>query len=338
MKLCQLKQQEIGVLKSKVGSLYEKTRSPTEVLGESLKPRKEQAKSTLENQKSKVGSLDEKTKSSMGVMGRSLETRKEQAKSTLENQNQNQNQKSKAESLYEKTRSPTEVLGESLKPRKEQAKSTLENQKSKVDAVEAEAKKNKKNFIIKEVSKSEAAKLLNKFHYLSKLSKGFKSGINFGCFLEGDLVGIAIFTGFPVPELTKGMFGLERNCQEGFFELSRLCLVPEIQKSEHNLASWFLARCIKLLRKKEKVRAILSYADSKYHKGTIYAACNFKYFGLTASKKDFYKTVNGELIKQSRGKVKGVEGKWMPRTRKHRFVMIFDKTLKMKWKEEKWRA
>lgn len=194
------------------------------------------------------------------------------------------------------------------------------------------------NYSIRKISKSQASDILEPFHYLSNISKGFKSGVNFGCFKGENLIGVAIFTGFPVPELVKGMFGLERSDQTGFFELSRLCLEPNIQKEEHNLASWFLSRCIKILRKEFKVRAILSYADSSFHSGVVYAACNFKYYGLTDIKKDFYiLNDDGTFTKHSRGKVKGVKGEWRYRTRKHRFVMIFDKSLIMKWREEKWK-
>lgn len=187
------------------------------------------------------------------------------------------------------------------------------------------------------ISKSEAAPILDNYHYLSRISKGFKSGYNYGCFVNEDLVGVIIFTCIPVPELAVGMFGLERNDLSGLFELSRLCLKPSIQQEEHNLASWFISKSIKLLRKQTVVRAILSYADSKYHNGTVYAASNFKYYGLTDQKKDFfYRNHDGEFIKHSRGKVKNSEGEWRYRTRKHRFVIIYDKTLEIKWHPIKW--
>ena len=117
----------------------------------------------------------------------------------------------------------------------------------------------KKNFLeIKRIDKNEAARILTPYHYLSNISKGFKSGFNYGLFFDDEIIGVAIFTGLPVPELVKGMLGLERNEQEGLFELSRLCLEPNIQKKEHNLASWFLSRCIKRLRRETNVRLILS--------------------------------------------------------------------------------
>lgn len=167
----------------------------------------------------------------------------------------------------------------------------------------------KKDFQIRKITKAEAGLILTPFHYLTNVSKGFKSGINFGCFKNDTLVGVVIFTGFPVPELAKGMLGLDRTQQGGLFELSRLCIDPAIQQTEHNLASWFLSRCIRMLRKETDVKVILSYADSAYHRGVVYAACNFKYYGLTAPKKDFYiQNADGTYTKHSRGTVKGVIG------------------------------
>lgn len=194
----------------------------------------------------------------------------------------------------------------------------------------------KEKFDIIKVNKQEAKRILDEYHYLTGISKGFKSGYNYGLYdkKEKEVVGVIIFTNFPVPELGKGMLGLERNDQEGLFELSRLCLIPRVQKEEHNLASWFVSKAIKELKKDTPVRVILSYADSKYHKGTVYRACNFRYYGLTDPKKDFYRKLeDGTFVKQSRGKTKGVEGKWVDRTRKHRFLLVFDKKLVVKWKE-----
>lgn len=192
----------------------------------------------------------------------------------------------------------------------------------------------KGDFTIRPVSKAECAAVLLKWHYLKDISKGFKSGVNYGLFTKGELVGVCIYTGFPVPELSKGMYGLDRKDQAGLFELSRLCLTPDVQRSEHNLASWFVSKTIKMLRKQESVRSVLSYADDDYHKGVVYRACNFKYYGLTTAKKDFWiLQSDGTFVKHSRGKTKGVAGEWRPRSRKHRFVLTFDKKLQMQWGE-----
>jgi len=38
--------------------------------------------------------------------------------------------------------------------------------------------------------------------------------------------------------------------------------------------------------------------------------------------------------KHSRGSVKGVDGEWRERSRKHRYVMVFDFGLNVLWKKE----
>jgi len=202
----------------------------------------------------------------------------------------------------------------------------------------------KEDFFIDTVKKCEVKELLNTFHYLKDESKDFKvSPYSYGLYRNsvtdvlhiGGCVGCVIFTGLPVPEIAVGAFGLQRHEQEGLYELSRLCVHPDVQKEEYNITSWFVSRCIKKFRRDTEVKAILSYADSSKHNGIIYRATNFKYYGLSDLKKDFY-YIDG--TKHSRGSVKGVEGEWRNRSRKHRYLMVFDKKLEksLKWKEEKW--
>ena len=202
----------------------------------------------------------------------------------------------------------------------------------------------KSDFYIDRVGKEEIKELLYTHHYLKDESKDFKSGFNYGLFKRsewecplriGNCLGACIFTGLPVPEIAVGAFGLERNQQEGIYELSRLCIDPNTQKEEYNITSWFVSRCIKRFRKDARVRVILSYADANHHSGIVYRACNFTYYGLTAPKKDFYYS---DGTKHSRGSIKGKDGEWKERSRKHRYLMIFDKELKnrLTWKEEKW--
>ena len=201
----------------------------------------------------------------------------------------------------------------------------------------------KSDFYIDKVSKKQAEDLLLQYHYLKDLSKGFKSGYNYGLFKQNDfsplniggVLGVCIFTGLPVPEIAQGAFGLERHEQQGLFELSRLCIRPDTQSSEYNITSWFVSKAIRQFRKDTEVKAILSYADSDHHSGTIYRACNFKYYGLTDRKKDFYYS---DGTKHSRGKMKGEDGEWKDRSRKHRYLMVFDKELKKRltWEEQSW--
>ncbi len=202
----------------------------------------------------------------------------------------------------------------------------------------------KSDFYIDRVGKDDIKDLLYTHHYLKDESKDFKSGYNYGLFRRtdwecplriGGCIGACVFTGLPVPEIAVGAFGLDRNEQQGIFELSRLCIEPSTQSCEYNITSWFVSRAIRQLRKDTEVKAIISYADNSHHVGTIYRACNFKYYGLTDRKKDFYYS---DGTKHSRGKVKGQEGEWKNRSQKHRYVMIFNKELndKLAWKEVKW--
>ena len=45
------------------------------------------------------------------------------------------------------------------------------------------------------------------------------------------------------------------------------------------------------------------------------------------------KQEDGTYVKLQRGKTKGLKGIWKDRTQKHRYMIVFDKTLTVKWKE-----
>ena len=120
-------------------------------------------------------------------------------------------------------------------------------------------------YIIKPVSRSECKDFLSTRHYLSLQGCSFRSGRNYGLFQEDELIGVTIFHGVSAGETVKGAFGLEKTDQSGFYELGRLA-IDEDHKVK-NLTSWFVAQCIKQLRKETNVRAIISYADSAYHYG-----------------------------------------------------------------------
>jgi len=193
-----------------------------------------------------------------------------------------------------------------------------------------------KNFKIENVTKRTCEEFLNKHHYLSKQGCGFRSGFNYGLYdAEKNLIGVAVFHTVSAWETVKGCFGLQNKEQRHFYELGRFALDPEGRTK--NLGSWFLSRCIKKLRSETKVRALFTYADSEYHIGYLYQATNFKYYGLTAPKKDYWeKQPDGNFKKKSRGKTKGVEGEWRPRSRKHRYLKVFDRTLNVRWVEEEY--
>ena len=106
----------------------------------------------------------------------------------------------------------------------------------------------KSEFYIDRVDKESCKNLLYNYHYLKDESKDFKSGYNYGLFKHtdwecplriGGCLGVCIFTGPPSSRDSKGAFGLERDQQEGLFELSRLCVDPDL-KEEYNITSWFV--------------------------------------------------------------------------------------------------
>jgi hypothetical protein len=186
--------------------------------------------------------------------------------------------------------------------------------------------KAKSIFTIKEVSKNTANSFVAKYHYLGDAVHPFPK-FWIGMFLYNDLVGVAIY-GLPQGiSAVKSWFGM-KNENTDIIELTRLCLLPELNGS--NSTSYLLGNSIKILRR-EKVRAVTTLADSSKHVGSIYQVCNFKYYGQTDKKTDFY-CADGRL--NPRGKTKHLRGVWLPRATKHRYCYLLDKTLKILLNEE----
>ena len=173
------------------------------------------------------------------------------------------------------------------------------------------------------VEKKVAKQLVTKYHYLG--SKGFRYKIAYAIVYDNVPYGVAVFHNVSAPETVVGAFGLPRTQQEGIYELGRFVLHPFL--NGRNIGSYFLSRSIKMLKKDLTIKALITYADSSLHDGGLYRATNFKYCGLTAPKKDYW--INGKI--QERGKTKGLGGEWKPRPQKHRYVLVFDKDLHLKW-------
>lgn len=195
----------------------------------------------------------------------------------------------------------------------------------------------KHKYEIIEISKKGANDFLQKHHYLAQQGAGFLGRIIYGLYNEkGFLVGVCVFGNVSAIETLIGAFeGFDRgSSQDGFWELTRLAM--DDTKKEKNLTSWFVAKCLRRIKNSYNCRAIISYADSDYHLGYIYQATNFKYYGMTDAKKDFYIRVQGEWKKQTRGKTNGLDGIWLKRSRKHRYMIVYDKSLSVKWEEYKY--
>lgn len=186
-------------------------------------------------------------------------------------------------------------------------------------------------FEIKEIDKPTSYEFIRKYHYLGDAK--FFCAQAFGLFYKktNELVGCATYSQPQGNVALKGWFGLD-NQTKNIYELSRLCLLPDLNGT--NATSFLLGGSIKQLKKQGFVRAVITLADSNRHVGSIYQVCNFKYYGLTNPKSDFFR-FDGKV--NPRGKTNGVHGVWIPRTRKHRYCYVLDDTLEVLYQQESYK-
>lgn len=197
--------------------------------------------------------------------------------------------------------------------------------RGKIYGFKKEFAKAKDTFTIKPISRKWAHRFVTKYHYLGDAR--FLSKYNHGIFIENMLVGCATYGSPQGTMAIKGWFGLD-NTDTTIMELTRLCVVPILNGS--NATSFLLGNSIKML-KKEGVRGVITLADDSMHIGSIYQVCNFKYYGLSDAKTDFF-TTDGMV--NPRGETKNSNGVWLPRTRKHRYAYILDKKLEVLFPEQ----
>lgn len=183
--------------------------------------------------------------------------------------------------------------------------------------------KAKSIFKITKIDKSIAYDFVKEYHYLGDAK--FFSKIAYGIYhKESDtLLGVSTFSNPQGNVALKGWFGLP-NSDQTVLELSRLVVLPELNGT--NVTSFLLGNSLKLLKKNENIRAVITLADDSRHIGSIYQVCNFTYYGLTNKKTDFYSYDDGGKV-NPRGSTKHKQGVWLPRTRKHRYAYILDESL-----------
>jgi len=179
---------------------------------------------------------------------------------------------------------------------------------------------------VEPISYNHAYELVNAFHYLG--SKRFIGQHAFGLIRDIQVIGAVVYSPLSVPNSATSAFGFERGNYPDLLEMSRLVLEPELNGK--NYGSMLVGRSLRIL-KQRGIRAVISYADSSRHVGSIYQACNFGYYGLTPQKSDFY---FADGTKLSRGKSKGFTGQWQPRSRKHRYLYLLDKKLVPIWEKQ----
>lgn len=210
--------------------------------------------------------------------------------------------------------------------------------------------KAKEIFYIEQINKNVAYDFIKQHHYLGKAK--FFSNYSFGLFYKknNELVGCATYAPPQGISSLKGWFSLG-NSTTNVLELTRLCVLPQLNGT--NATSYLLGGTIKKFvgmnaeqkRRLHKLgvpftekdwvcRAITTLATSDRHVGSIYQVCNFKYYGLTDKKTDFYEYVNDdEFRKNPRGETKDLQGVWLNRPRKHRYAYILDNSLKCNYEE-----
>tara|TARA_R110000803_G_scaffold20502_6_gene52705 strand:- start:1881 stop:2618 length:738 start_codon:yes stop_codon:yes gene_type:complete len=189
----------------------------------------------------------------------------------------------------------------------------------------------KKDYIIKQINKAEAYKFVKEYHYLADAK--FFSKFAYGLFLKetNEMLGVTTFSNPQGAVTMKGWFSLT-NQDQTVLELSRLCVIPRLNNT--NATSFLLGTSIRLLRK-EGIRAVITLADNSRHSGSIYQVCNFTYYGLSNKKSDFFLySGDGTFKKNYRGKTNEMPGVWLPRTQKHRYAYILDKTLLCNYTEQ----
>ena len=113
----------------------------------------------------------------------------------------------------------------------------------------------------------------------------------YGLFDNDKLIGVLMFATPCSENVRESIFGKEH--KDWVIELHRLHILDVTPK---NAESWFISRCLKLLRQDNpKIKAIISFADSTQgHEGIIYKATHFTYCGKTG-KATFYLDENGRL-------------------------------------------
>lgn len=126
--------------------------------------------------------------------------------------------------------------------------------------------------------RKEIESFIEKWHY----SKSINGVLSTFCFklMDGDeIIGAAIFGRVGMANAWKKY----SDSANSILELRRLCC---IDNTERNTESFFIGKCLRILRTFTTIKTIISYADNNYgHIGTIYKASNFSFEGVTSQGK-----------------------------------------------------
>lgn len=107
----------------------------------------------------------------------------------------------------------------------------------------------------------------------------------YGLFDRDELIGVLMFATPCSENVRASVFGQEH--KDKVIELHRLHILDVTPK---NAESWFISRCLKLLKKdKPQIRAVISFSDlTQGHSGVIYKATNAFLCGQTGRATFFF--------------------------------------------------
>lgn len=145
------------------------------------------------------------------------------------------------------------------------------------------------NYTVKRIPCKQAKQYIIEHHY----SHGCHNAPSpcYGLFEQDNLIGVLMFSCPCSENVRKSVFGEEY--KDSVIELHRLHILDVTPK---NTESWFISRCLKLLRQdRPQTHGVISFSDTtEGHEGTIYKATNAYRCGTTG-KAVFYRDENGRL-------------------------------------------
>ena len=183
------------------------------------------------------------------------------------------------------------------------------------------------DYEIRRIDAKIAKEYIRKNHYTHGCHNG--PSLCYGLFDSGELIGVLMFATPCSENVRASVFG--ESYKDSVIELHRLHILDCTPK---NTESWFISRCLKLLKQdKPKIKAVISFSDSNEgHTGIIYKATNAYFIGKTGNK-IFYRDKagrlhhphnNGKNITKEEAKEKG----WIPEKRfsKNRYLYLIAKS------------
>lgn len=147
------------------------------------------------------------------------------------------------------------------------------------------------DYEVKRIPCKQAKEYIKQHHY----AHGCHNGPSpcYGLFDGENLIGCLMFATPCSENVRASIFGDSKEQKDSVTELHRLHILDVTPK---NTESWFIARCLKLLKQdKPNIKAVISFSDTTVgHDGTIYKASNFYFIGKTG-KATFYIDQDGRL-------------------------------------------